>query len=349
MEFGSFMEFHVRDGLTQGQSFDESMEHVRQAEEWGLDGVWMAESHFSPERTLLSAPLVVGAAIAGATKRLRIGTAVHLLPLGNPLRTAEEVATLDHLCHGRLEFGVGRSSAAGSYEGYGVYYGESRGRMFEALDVILKAFTQERFSHDGEFYHYDNVCLTPKPLQKPYPPVRIAATTDDSFVQLGEMGVPIFIGLRTSGLPKVRGQIESYIEAWRQTGHDGDPDVSLRLPVYVADSREAALSDPEASFMRQFQRLGGQLAQSVAAAGADQLESRQERAQLLGALTWPQVIEERVAVGTPEMVVERINTLRDELHVNTIVGEFNAGERLPADKVESSLRLFCDKVIPAFR
>ena len=78
MEFGSFMEFHVRDGLTQGQSFDESMEHVRQAEAWGLDGVWMAESHFSPERTLLSAPLVIGAAIAGATKRLRIGTAVHL-------------------------------------------------------------------------------------------------------------------------------------------------------------------------------------------------------------------------------------------------------------------------------
>jgi alkanesulfonate monooxygenase SsuD/methylene tetrahydromethanopterin reductase-like flavin-dependent oxidoreductase (luciferase family) len=163
------------------------------------------------------------------------------------------------------------------------------------------------------------------------------------------MGVPIFIGLRTSGLPKVKGQIESYVQAWKQAGHDGEPDVSLRVPVYVAETREAALSEPESSFMRQFQRLGGQLAQSVASAGADQLESRQERAQLLGALTWPQVIEERVAVGTPEMVVERINTLRDELHVNTIVGEFNAGERLPADKVESSLRLFCDKVMPAFR
>jgi alkanesulfonate monooxygenase SsuD/methylene tetrahydromethanopterin reductase-like flavin-dependent oxidoreductase (luciferase family) len=298
---------------------------------------------------MLSAPLIVAAGIAGATKRLRIGTAVHLLPLGNPLRTAEEVATLDHLCHGRLEFGVGRSSAPGSYEGYGVFYGESRGRLFEALDVILKAFTEERFSHDGEFYHYDNVCLTPKPYQKPYPPVRIAATTDDSFVQLGEMGMPIFIGLRTSGLPKVKGQIESYIDAWRQAGHDGEPDVSLRLPVYVAASKDDALSEPESSFMRQFQRLGGQLASSVASAGADQLESRQERAQLLGALTWPQVLEERVAVGTPEMVVERIKLLQDELHVNTIVGEFNAGEKLPAEKVETSLRLFCEQVIPAFR
>lgn len=344
MEFGSFMEFHVRAGQSEAESF----EHVRMAEELGLHGVWLAESHFSPDRSLLSSPLILAAAIAGATRRLRIGTAVHLLPLGNPLRIAEEAATLDHACHGRLEFGAGRSSAPGAYEGYGVYYGESRGRMFEALEVIRSAWTQERFSFHGEFYHYDDVCLVPKPYQRPHPPLRIAATTDDSFVQLGEMGLPIFIGLRTSGLPKVREQVQSYVQAWRATGHSGEPDVTLRVPVYVAETREAALSEPEESFMRQFKRLGGQLSSSLTSAGVDQSQSRAQRAEQLEALTWPRVLGERVAAGTPEMVIERINELRQELGISTLVAEFNAGERLPRDAVARSLRLFCERVRPAF-
>src|SRR5690606_26203264 len=120
------MEFHARAGKSQAEAFAESFAHVRQAEEQGLDGVWLAETHFTPERSMLSAPLIMAAAIAGATKRLRIGTSVLLLPLRNPLEMAEQVATLDHVSQGRFEFGVGRSSSPGSYEGYGVFYGESR-------------------------------------------------------------------------------------------------------------------------------------------------------------------------------------------------------------------------------
>ena len=349
MQFGSFMEFHVRAGRSQAEAFAESFAHVRQAEDEGLDGVWLAETHFTPERALTSAPLIIASAIAGATKRLRIGTSVLLLPLRNPLEMAEEVATLDHVSQGRLEFGVGRSSAPGSYEGYGIYYGESKDRLYEALDVMRLAWTQERFSYHGAFYDYDDVCLTPKPYQQPYPFVRVAATTDDSFVQLGEMGLPIFIGLRTSGLPKVRGQVASYVRAWKDAGHAGEPDVSLRVPVYVAETKEAAESEPEASFMRQFKRLSSQLTASVTAAGADNLASRTERAQALQALEWPQVLKERVAVGTPEMVIDRIHELQDALQINTVVGEFNAGEQMPAERIESSLRLFCEKVVPAFR
>jgi alkanesulfonate monooxygenase SsuD/methylene tetrahydromethanopterin reductase-like flavin-dependent oxidoreductase (luciferase family) len=349
MQFGSFMEFHVRPGRPQAEAFAEGFAHVRQAEEQGLDGVWLAETHFTPERALTSSPLILASAIAGMTKRMRVGTAVLLLPIRNPLEMAEEVATLDHASQGRFEFGVGRSSAPGSYEGYGVFYGESKDRLYEALDVMRLAWTQDRFSYHGKFYDYDDVCLTPKPLQQPYPFVRVAATTDDSFVHLGEMGLPIFIGLRTSGLPKVRGQVQSYVKAWREAGHGGEPDVSLRVPVYVADTERAATSDPEASFMRQFKRLSGQLSASLTAAGADQLESRLERAQGLQSLDWQQVLNERVAVGTPEMVVERIDLLRDTLQINTVVGEFNAGEQLPAEKIERSLQLFCEKVIPAFR
>jgi alkanesulfonate monooxygenase SsuD/methylene tetrahydromethanopterin reductase-like flavin-dependent oxidoreductase (luciferase family) len=348
MDFGSFMEFHVRPGRPQSEAFEESFAHVQQAEEQGLHGVWLAESHFTPDRAVLSSPLIVAAAIAGATRRMQIGTAVHLLPLGNPLRMAEEVATLDHVSRGRLEFGVGRSSAPGSYEGYGVAYAESKDRMFEALEVMQRAWTQERFSFDGQYYHYDDVCLTPKPYQQPYPPIRIAATTDDTFPVLGEMGVPIFIGLRTAGLPVVMNQVRMYLEAWQQAGHTAEPDIALRVPVYVAETAERAVEEPRDSFMRQFRRLGGQLASSVTASGADHLESRSHRADVLGAVTWEDAQREKVAVGTPAMVVERLQEMQEQLHLNRIICEFNAGEQLPREAVAQSLALFCAEVMPAF-
>jgi alkanesulfonate monooxygenase SsuD/methylene tetrahydromethanopterin reductase-like flavin-dependent oxidoreductase (luciferase family) len=348
MEFGSFMEFHVRPGRPQPEAFEESFAHVRQAEAQGLHGVWLAESHFSPDRAVLASPLIIAAAIAGATERMQIGTAVHLLPLGNPLRMAEDVATLDHVSKGRLEFGVGRSSAPGSYEGYGVAYAESKDRMFEALEVMTRAWTQERFSYEGRYYHYENVCLTPKPYQAPHPPIRIAATTDDTFPVLGEMGVPIFIGLRTAGLPVVREQVRSYIEAWQKTGHAGDPDVALRVPVYVAETTERALSEPRDSFMRQFRRLSGTFAASVTATGADHLESRATRAEHLATVSWEDALREKVAVGTPSTVIERLREMQEQLHLNRVVCEFNAGEQLPREAVAESLALFCAEVMPAF-
>ena len=108
MEFGSFMEFHTRPGQSQAAAFAEGFSHVDSAESLGLDAVWMAESHFNPQRSVLSAPLVLGAAIAGRTSKIKIGTAVHVIPLGNPIRMAEEAATLDQVSEGRFEYGVGQ-------------------------------------------------------------------------------------------------------------------------------------------------------------------------------------------------------------------------------------------------
>ena len=108
------------------------------------------ESHFNAERSVLSAPLVLASAIAARTERIKVGTAVQVLPLGNPLRIAEEAATLDHVSGGRFEFGVGRSGLPGSYEGYNLLYSESQERFAEYLEIILKAWTSERFSHEGK-------------------------------------------------------------------------------------------------------------------------------------------------------------------------------------------------------
>ncbi|HLF79184.1 MAG TPA: LLM class flavin-dependent oxidoreductase [Dehalococcoidia bacterium] len=349
MEFGSFMEFHSRQGKTQAEAFAESFAHVDQAEAQGLDAVWLAESHFQPERAVLSSPMVVAAAIAGRTHRVKIGTAVQVIPLTNPLRMAEEVATLDHICQGRLEFGIGRSAVPTSYLGYGINYAESRDRFFEYLNIMRAAWTQERFSYTGRFFSYDNVCLTPKPYQQPYPPIRVAATTDDTFPMLGDMGLPIFVGLRQVGLPQLVGQVAEYRKAYKAAGHPGEIDVSLRVPVYVAENKANAINDPEESFMRQFRRLGNQLTTSIRQEGSDHLQMRADRGEALGQIEWPQVIEEKVAVGTPEMVVDRIHELREKLSLTSVVAEFNAGERLAPEAISRSLRLFCEKVAPAFK
>src|SRR5919198_6358113 len=151
-EFGVFHEFQRRPGQSEAEAFTTSFEQVDAAERWGLDAMWLAEIHVAPERSVLSAPLTLASAIAARTKRMKIGTAVQVLPLCHPLRLAEEVATVDQLSHGRLIFGVGRSGFAHTYATYGVDYAESRERFAETLEILKRAFTEERFSHSGKYF-----------------------------------------------------------------------------------------------------------------------------------------------------------------------------------------------------
>ena len=147
MEFGTFMEFHTRTGNLQKEAFEESFNHAMEAESLGLNTIWLSESHFSPDRSVLSAPLIIASSIASRTKSVKIGTAVQVIPLSNPIRIAEEVATLDHIAGGRFEFGVGRSGLPRAYDGYGISYGESRDRFYESLEIIESAFTNDTFSY----------------------------------------------------------------------------------------------------------------------------------------------------------------------------------------------------------
>ena len=111
MDLGLFFEFYRRPGTSEASAFEEAFSQIEMADELGLDSIWLAEHHFSPDRSVLSSPLMIANAVANRTKRVRIGTAVEVLPLGNPIRLAEEVATLDHICQGRFEFGIGRSGS----------------------------------------------------------------------------------------------------------------------------------------------------------------------------------------------------------------------------------------------
>src|ERR1700716_2636338 len=156
-EFGMFHEFQRTAEMTDEQAFATSFAQVDAAERWGLDAMWLAEIHVAPERSVLSAPLTMASAIAARTKRMKIGTAVQVLPLCHPLRLAEEVATVDQISRGRLIFGVGRSGFPRTYEAYGVPYGESRERFAEIFDIVKLAWSQPRFSYRGAFHKFQDV------------------------------------------------------------------------------------------------------------------------------------------------------------------------------------------------
>jgi alkanesulfonate monooxygenase SsuD/methylene tetrahydromethanopterin reductase-like flavin-dependent oxidoreductase (luciferase family) len=343
MEFGLFTEFQCPPGMSETTGFAESLEQMIAAETYGFDALWLAELHFQKERALLASPLVVGAALAARTRRIKLVTAVQVLPLGHPLRLAEDVATLDHLSQGRLEFGVGRSGLPGHYQGFNIPYAESRERFLETLDIIVKAWTQDRFSHDGRFYRFEDVCIVPKPFQRPHPPIRVAATTPETFPMVGRMGHSAFVAVRTVPIPNLRTFIGGYHEGWAAAGHPGRGTVALSVPVYVADTAAAAREEPEASTMHFFRSISRAL---TPRSGAAATMPSGARAELLGAISYDGVLDQFAVFGTPEAVVDRLAELRDALGLTSLAAWMNPGGQIPHERVLRSMRLFAERVIP---
>ena len=347
MEFGLFVEFPSREGTTQAQIFKDSMELIQAAEDSGSEGVWLAEYHFDPGRSVLSAPVTVAGAVAARTKKVKIGLAVHVLPLRNPVQIAEEIATLDHLSDGRLDFGIGRAAFPRIYQGYGFDYAESRDRFDECLEIILRSWTEERFSFKGKFYQYDDLCVVPKPLQKPHPPIRIGATSADTFELVGRMGYPIFINpSRVTTLLDLKPLVAEFHQAREKAGHTGQVDVGLRVPVYVAETKEKAYSEPKESTMFQMQRLINVITQSIGEAGISAGDDRAAQAERLKAMTYEDVLANTVVYGTPESVVERLQQLQEELGLTQVIYEVNFGCNVPLEHQIKAVQLINEQVAP---
>jgi alkanesulfonate monooxygenase SsuD/methylene tetrahydromethanopterin reductase-like flavin-dependent oxidoreductase (luciferase family) len=349
MHFGIFMEFETRPERSQAEAFQEGFNLVEAADTWGLDGVWLGEMHFNPARSVLGAPIVVASSIATRTRRLRVGMAVQVLPLNNPLRIAEEAATVDQISAGRFDFGIGRSGSPRAYDLYGIPYGESQVRFFEALEIILQAWKGERFSYHGEYYHFDNAIVSPRPYQQPHPPIRMAATTEETFPRVGGMGLPIFVGLRGMDIPELRGNLEAYRKAWQEAGHAGSGNVFLRIPLYVGETEQGAVEEPHDSIMYYFTRQADIQRTGVGRAGTGPAERRQARAERLLSLSYEEILHTKVVFGTPARLIERLSQLREELWLDGIVAELDAGGRIPAERVQRSLRLLTHEVMPAFK
>jgi len=352
MHIGLMMECDFREGRTQREAFDEALATAEAAEALGFDGIWLAERHFAapgraaPVSSIGSSPLLLATAIATRTSRLRVGTAVLLLPLGHPVRLAEEVATLDHLSHGRLDLGIGRSSFPRSYEGYNIAYEESRARFREYLDVMRLAWTQERFSYAGTFYTFRDVELIPKPYQHPHPPLHHAATTRETFAAIGTLGFPLLVGLVSAAMSELAEGIAEYQAAWHEAGHPGQGEVRLRLPIYVAEDMDRARSEPQASAMPYYERVRQAYLRS---ANTFENPARAARAARLATLTYADVLQTRVVFGTPTLVTERLSTLRHEVGLSGIIMEPSIGGRIPYELLLHSMRLFTQEVAPSLR
>ncbi len=348
MEFGIFHEFPSLAGRPDAEAFAQAFELVDGAERWGLDALWLAELHFDPARTVLSAPLCVASAIAARTRRMRIGIAVPVLPLCHPLRLAEEAATVDQLSRGRLILGVGRSGVAATYEAYGVPYGESRDRFAEVLDIVQLALSQDSVSYQGRFHRFANVRVTPRPVQRPMPPIRVAATSPDTFVSIGGQGKPIFVAVRYETAAEIAPLIGAYRAAWRQAGHPGAGAVFLRVPAYIAATDRRARAEAETSFMHFFRQQARLLADSARRAGVDGAERRAATADRLLAMSYDDALAGTVLVGSPEAVSDKLLGLQAQLGLDGVLMELNCGGMIPHAQVTSALRLLCRKVMPRF-
>jgi len=349
MHVGVFIE-ESRNGVDEAEAFQEAFDLAESAEAWGLDGVWLGEVHFNTTRSVMSATVVVASAIAARTRRIRVGTAVQVLPLGNPIRMAEDAATIDHISQGRFDFGIGRSGSPRAYDIFGVPYGESPARLAEALEIILKAWTGEKFTYHGKFYRVENAGVSPRPVQRPHPPVRLAVATDETFTHAGGQGLPIFVGLRAAaGLEDLRNQLKLYRDAWQKAGHPGEGDACLRIPVYAATNERAAVEEPRET-LTSFAKRQAEIARAaVGRAGAGPVERGRERAERFANLTYDGILKTRAACGTPAQLIDRLGELRNELRLSGLIVEPNAGGLLTIDQEKRSLELFASKVAPMLK
>ena len=230
---------------------------------------------------------------------MKIGIAVQVLPLCHPLRLAEEAATVDQISKGRLIFGVGRSGVVSTYDAYQVPYDESRERFAEILDIVKEAWSKPRFSYEGKYYSFDDVACVPHPYSNKLPPIRIAASTPDTFPAIG--------GARLSGLrqhpacrpgPRSEPQVASY-----QRGLEGRPGARAGArsivagPIYIAETDEQARDEARES-VEHFYRLQYELiAESARRSGRQNFI---DRAEHLRTLTYDDALRGNVIVGSPD-------------------------------------------------
>ena len=344
MDFGLFLEFSGHEDEDESKVFQRGFDIIDEAESLGIDSVWLPEYHFIPV-SVLSSPIAVASSIAARTKNMRIGFGVYLLPLANPIRVAEEVATLDHISNGRVEFGIGRGTFPEHHDAFNSPFPESRTRFDEYLEIIVKAWTEEEVTFNGDHYNCQNIRVKPKPMQRPHPPIRVGVTSAETFKIIGQLGYPIFVNpSRRFALSDLSPYIEEYLKSWKEAGHPGDGEVGLRVPIYVSDTEEKAYNEPRESALASITSLAERVAVSASREGTS--GDWQAESDLLSKMTYDDWLRDKVIYGTPDRVSDRLEQLIEELHLKQIVYEINFGRRIPYELQTNCLRMLADKVLP---
>jgi alkanesulfonate monooxygenase SsuD/methylene tetrahydromethanopterin reductase-like flavin-dependent oxidoreductase (luciferase family) len=288
-------------------------------EETGYDAVWLAEHHFSSFSVCPSVHMMATLA-AAKTTRLRIGTAVSLAPFYHPLRLAEEVALLDVLSNGRVNWGAGRGFSRIEFATFGVPVEESADRFRESVEVVLAAWTSEKLTHKGRFFEFDGVEVLPKPQQQPHPPVWMAATSDGAIDWAAGRGFSILMDPHCTRA-ELGAKRRRYGDKLAAAGFaDGGRDIPMARLIAVSSSRERA-----AEIAR---RGAAWTVGSYIGGGRGGPEARDPVERY---------VEDVILHGEPAAVADQLEALRESARMNYL---------LCAPLSAESFELFTDQVLP---
>ena len=344
MKFGNFLFPDCRDPERDGVVIDETLREAVLSDELGVDVIWLAEHHFDGICAYVD-PVSFGGAVAASIRRAAIGFAVIQTALHHPIRLAEQLAVIDHLVKGRLIVGLGRGSSFNiyDYQGFGIDHLEAQARLDEAEGILVKAWTEGAFTHEGRFWQLNVPMLRPRPYTKPHPPLIRGASTDHSLIELARQGRPFLMNVQP--LETTARRVELYRRTMRDSGYD-EATVAANLDrSWVWRNVFAAPSDAEA------ERVGDPYFETMT-------RSRAELRNRLYAETG-----ERIAVpqtelpdmrasggllrGSPARVAEAMAEL-DRLGIGGVIATFRLGP-MPYEVAAGSLSVFMREVAPQFR
>ena len=322
MKFGVLQFFSWTRRIPLEEVYERALQRIEIMDQTGYDAVWLAEHHFNTYSVCPSVTMM-GMHVAGRTKRLRIGTAVTLSAFYHPLRLAEDLAMLDILSGGRLNWGAGRGFDPVEFRSFNVPVEESSDRFRECAEIVLQAWTQERVNYQGKYWSFDGVEVLPKPLQKPHPPHWLAATSPESIRKAAEKGQSILMDPHASHEEIGRKQV-AYREALAEFGH---PVAGRELPV----ARLLAVAPTDAA------------AREVAAEGARWTLGSYAKGGATGQPDTPsrdpveRYVDDVIIHGSPEAVVDKIQALRETMTLDYL---------MCAPLSHESFMLFTEKVLP---
>ena len=329
------------------------------ADTMGFHTLWEVEHHFLNEYSHSSAPEVFLAAVAARTQRMRIGHGVVLLPypFNHPIRVAERAAVLDIMSNGRLEFGTGRSSLY-EQQAFGIHFEESRSMWQEALEVIPRMWTEDPFpAYAGKHFTIPERSILPKPIQKPHPPLWVAATSPESWQIAGQLGIGALGLTLFLTVGEVAEQIRSYkkeITQARPVGKFVNDQVGAFTIVHCAETDEQARGNGGHDAALWYMRYAFQV---LAARGRDAqkigpYEEFRKAHPIIGkvvdnTVTFEELdAEDMVIVGDPDKCVRKLEKYQ-AAGIDRVLCLMQAG-RIPHDAVMNSIRLFGQHVIPHF-
>ena len=341
MEFGIFFLLQSPTQRPPAEVFARAVDVADEAERLGFDSIWCAEHHFS-SYGYLSRPLMFATHLAGRTERIRVGSAVVVLPLHHPLTVAEEIATADMLSGGRLDVGLGRGYQTYEFERYGIALDDSRARFDEGVDILLKAFEGKPFAYEGKYYRFGETSVYPTPVQSPHPPIWVVGQSQESIVATAKRGFNLVSGGFGVSIDRLREFRKGFDAMEIDPATKRGIRVSTQRPVYVTrDETELPAVVEQARWNMRVTLSLRQGLERVDKGRAVAVPFDSEPAT-------EDLLDKYFIMGTPETCIAKLKELQDAMGIDHFNANFWFGD-LPQDQVLRSMRLFAEEVMPAFR